>query len=131
MPTPQSDGVILVVDDEEHVRKMARRILNKLGCEIVLARDGAEGVLEFEKQAPRIKAVLLDLTMPHMDGVEAHKLMRSMNADVPVLLMSGYSEQTVVARFGDSKLAGFIHTPFRAEDLLAAVRAAMNRHVAD
>lgn len=121
-PLDGSKGAILVVDDEEPVRKTARRILSRTGCEIILARDGAEGALEFERRAPDLKAVLLDLTMPHMDGVEAHKLMRSLNPDVPVLVMSGYTEQAVSERFGAAGPAGFLHKPFRAEELLAKVR---------
>jgi two-component system, cell cycle sensor histidine kinase and response regulator CckA len=116
-PALQRRGTVLVVDDEEVVRGVAARILGSYGFEIVLAKDGREGVVRFKERAPEIVAVLMDLTMPHMDGVDAFREIRSIDENVPVLLMSGYNEQDAVVRFAGKGLAGFVQKPFTVEML--------------
>jgi two-component system cell cycle sensor histidine kinase/response regulator CckA len=111
-PMVHGSGVVLVVDDEEVVRNVARRILESFGFSVVIARDGREAVeLVLGAQQPFV-AVLMDLTMPNLDGVAAFEQLRSSKQQVPVILMSGYSEQDAVARFAGKGLAGFLQKPF-------------------
>ena len=115
-------GTVLVVDDEETVRATSARILSRCGFEVVLAVDGREAVEKFKLRPQDFRFVLLDLTMPQMNGVEAFGQMKLLRPDVPVLLMSGYNEQAAVERFAGRGLAGFIQKPFQMQTLLDRVR---------
>jgi len=115
-PLP-SRGTVLVVDDEDAVRVVAARILRSSGFDVITASDGREGLALFHEHHEVIVAVLMDLTMPAMDGVEALREIRALNARVPVVLMSGYNEQDAVDRFAGSGLSGFLQKPFTVEML--------------
>lgn len=115
-------GTILLVDDEETVRTVCRRILEGRGFQVLTAEDGLEGVEMFRKAPDKIGLVLLDMTMPHMDGEEAFREMRKIRPDVRVILTSGYSEQDATGRFSGKGLAGFIQKPFSSSTLLEKIR---------
>ena len=83
--------------------------------DVILGGDGREGVARFRERHLEISAVLMDLTMPNLGGVEAFREMRGLDQAVPVLLMSGYSEQDAVTRFAGKGLAGFVQKPFSLE----------------
>jgi two-component system, cell cycle sensor histidine kinase and response regulator CckA len=108
----RGSGTVLVVDDEEAVRQVTRRMLRSLGFEVELAVDGLDGVHQFEALGDRLRLVLLDLTMPRMDGEAAFREFQRIKVDVPIILMSGFNEQEVVSHFGVSGLAGFLQKPF-------------------
>ena len=109
---------MLVVDDEEIVRSVAARMLGSYGFDVILANDGREGVSVLPRTPrPKIVAILMDLTMPAMDGVDAFREIRSLDETVPVLLMSGYNEQDAVMRFAGRGLSGFVQKPFTVEML--------------
>ena len=113
----QRRGTVLVVDDEDVVRGVAARILGSYGFNVILANDGREGVARFSERRAEIVAVLMDLTMPQMDGVDAFREIRNIDENMPVLLMSGYNEQDAVMRFAGKGLAGFVQKPFTVEIL--------------
>jgi CheY-like chemotaxis protein len=116
-------GTILVVDDEESVRSIARRSLERVGYCVLTARNGIEAV-EILRQAPdRITAVLLDLTMPLMSGEETLQRLRVIRADVPILISSGYNEVEVIKRFLGQKLAGFVGKPYSAATLVGKIKS--------
>ena len=118
-------GLALVIDDEETVRAVAARTLESLGFTPLTAPDGAEGVRVFREHAGALRFVLLDLTMPHMDGEETHRELDRINPDVPVFLMSGFTEADTTDRFAGKKLAGFIQKPFDRRRLQAKLRAVL------
>ena len=122
-PAPgwRSSGKLLVIDDEESVRDIATRMLENLGFTPLVASDGPEGLRLFGEHAPSLRAVLLDLSMPHMDGEETYRELRRLNAKVPVILMSGFSEKDLMDRFQDQDLAGFIQKPFERDKLQACL----------
>lgn len=119
-------GLVLIVDDEDTVRSIAEEMLRVFGFEVESARDGEEGVEAFQKVAPRVELVLLDLTMPNMDGEEAFREIRKIREDVPVLLMSGFNEQEAINRFAGMGLAGFIQKPFKAGSLKTKIEQALS-----
>jgi PAS domain S-box-containing protein len=123
----QGSGLILVIDDEHVVRTVARQVLEQVGFSVLTAADGREGVESFRKNGDEISLVLLDVTMPGLSGEESFRMLRDLRADVPVLLSSGFDEQEVAARFGGLGPGGFIQKPYRPEELVAAVRAVMDR----
>jgi PAS domain S-box-containing protein len=118
-------GTILVVDDEETVRSVVKRMLRTLGYEVVEASDGHEAVEQFMVDPKRFLVVLLDLTMPRLDGAQVFTEIRRANPTVPVVLMSGYSEQEATAHFSGKGLAGFVQKPFDMAKLQQAIKAAL------
>ena len=114
----RAGGTVLVVDDEELVREVAEDILEQQGFEVLVAENGRQAVDIYRQRHPEIKLVLLDLTMPEMDGEEAFHTIRDFDPEALVLLMSGYSQQRARERLEGAGLAGFLHKPFRPRDLL-------------
>lgn len=108
----RGSGTILLVDDERTVRLVTSRMLEAFGFSVIAATDGDEAVQAYRENRSKIVAVLMDLTMPKMDGEEAYRQLRAMDAGVKVILMSGFNEQEVVSHFGASGLAGFLQKPF-------------------
>jgi two-component system cell cycle sensor histidine kinase/response regulator CckA len=122
-------GTILLADDERTVRDIGKRILERLGFHVILASDGDEAVRLFgETEAAhkeRIACVILDLTMPNKDGVEAFREIRALRGDVPVILSSGYNEQEVTQRFVGRQLSGFIQKPYQMKEMAEKLQAAL------
>lgn len=127
----RGDGTVLVVEDEETVRSTVERILRTLGFRVALAPDGAEGVRLFQEDPEGFAVILLDLTMPCMDGAQAIVEIRRLNKRVPVVLMSGYGEQDATARFSGMGLSGFVQKPFDIRTLQRALRSALSEWEAD
>ena len=115
-------GTVLVVDDEAAVRITAGRMLETMGFRVLLAENGLEAVECFREEGANIRAVLLDLTMPHLDGEGTFRELRRMRPDVRVLLMSGFNEQDAIRGFIGKGLAGFVQKPFATEDLRARMK---------
>ncbi len=115
-------GTVLVVDDEETVRDVCRRALQEVGFRVLTAADGAEGLEVFREHRALIVAVVLDLTMPKMDGHQTFNAMRMIVPGVKVVLMSGFSESEVINRFTTKAPAAFLQKPYTPELLLAKVR---------
>jgi PAS domain S-box-containing protein len=120
-----ASGMILLVDDEPGVRDTASKLLARLGYQVLCAADGAQAIHLFRNQAPRVSGILLDLTMPHLDGVQTLAEIRRIRADVPVIISSGYSETDVLQRFEGLKVNGFIPKPYTLEGL----RATLAKHL--
>jgi len=118
-------GTVLIVDDEENMRHVAELLLSRRGFTVLSAANGRHGFEVFQKHADAISVVILDMTMPEMDGPETYRAIRGIGSDVPVVLTSGYEEDDARRRFGESNLAGFIQKPFQVEDLLNVVRRAI------
>ena len=117
VPVPVFSGTILVADDEETVCVVTKRILEHMGWTVLTASDGREAVEIFRERADEIVCVLLDLTMPVMDGAEAFHEMRRIDADVKVILCSGYNMEDATERFAGKGLAGFIQKPYTIKAL--------------
>ncbi|RMH51289.1 MAG: PAS domain S-box protein, partial [Zetaproteobacteria bacterium] len=113
----QGSGTVLVVDDEETIRVTAAAMLEDVGFTVLTAADGAEGVELFRAHHEEIRAVLLDMTMPRMNGEEAFREMRLIDPTVRVVLSSGYNEQEATSHFAGKGLAGFIQKPYAPEAL--------------
>ncbi len=121
----RGSGLALIVDDEETVRAVTARTLESLGFAPITASDGVEGLRLFREHAGKLCLVLLDLTMPHMDGEETYREIHRINPDVPVILMSGFTETDTIDRFAGKKLAGFLQKPFDRKRLQAKLRSVL------
>ncbi len=113
----QGSGSVLVADDEPEVRAVVGRMLERLGFDVLHAEDGQAAITLFRAHIEAIICVLLDMTMPHVDGAETFRQMRQLRPDVRVILMSGYSEYDATMRFAGKGLAGFLQKPFRPQEL--------------
>jgi two-component system cell cycle sensor histidine kinase/response regulator CckA len=111
-------ATVLVVDDEEIVRKTAKACLEKRGYRVVTANNGQEAVERFRESGSEIGIVILDLTMPVMGGEEALRQLRAAGARAPVVLSSGYSEADARKNFVNHRLAGFLQKPYSAARLI-------------
>ena len=120
--TWQGSGVILVVDDEKVVRVLARSILEDAGFEVLECSNGRLALDAFKEHGDNIVAVLLDMSMPELDGSETFRELRRLCPEVRVILSSGYSESVALRRFGEEGIAGFIQKPYRPSSLLEKVR---------
>lgn len=110
-------GTILVVDDEEYVRVLGQRMLERLGYRVVLAPDGPGALKLFQAHRGQIDCVMLDLVMPEMDGAEVFEHLVGMDPNVQVVLTSGYHEQEIATRFAGKGLCGFLQKPYVIADL--------------
>jgi PAS domain S-box-containing protein len=115
---------ILVADDEEMVRKTAFAVLEKLGYRVLLSEDGSQALECFARHPGEIQLILLDMTMPVMNGEEVLTRLRSGGHRVKVIASSGYSEAEALGRFG-SGIDGFLQKPYTANQIARAVRAAL------
>ncbi len=118
----EQGGLILVVDDEPGVCETAKEMLELLGFSVVTAGCGTAGVEEYRRRRAEISAVVLDMTMPDMRGVEALTEIRKIDSRATVLMMSGYPQATVSGEMGTDKPDGFLLKPFSLEGLAKSVR---------
>jgi two-component system cell cycle sensor histidine kinase/response regulator CckA len=116
-------GRILVVDDEETSRDVTSRMLSTFGFETTSLASGVEAVELLRADPQRFGLVILDLTMPVMDGVETFHALRKIAPDLRVILMSGYNEQEALQRFSGQGLAAFIQKPFKLPELRELLRS--------
>ncbi len=132
-PEPEPDTVVptghetvLLVDDEEMIRNLGRRLLQRAGYQVHLADNGAQALEMYRRERARIDLIILDLTMPQLSGKDTLRQLVQMNPDVRVIIASGYSAEDMDVS-GLEKVAGFIPKPFREEDLLKMIRQALDR----
>jgi CheY-like chemotaxis protein len=117
----KGSGTVLLVDDEETVRVIGTEMLKELGFNVITAEDGRDAVEKF-KATPDIAFVILDLTMPHMDGEQCFSELRQLKSDIKVVISSGFNEQEVTQQFVGKGLAGFIQKPYKLSVLRKAIQ---------
>jgi len=115
-------GTLLVVDDERLLRETAATLLELHGFTVLTAADGVEAVEVFQRNRERIDAVVLDLSMPRLDGGGAFAELRRIDPAIRVLLMSGFTEDEAMRRFPLQGLAGFLQKPFAMDQLAHKLR---------
>jgi two-component system, response regulator PdtaR len=116
---------VLVVEDETLIRLDLRAMLERAGLEVVAeARDGEEALRLAREEAPDL--VVMDVKMPNLDGIEAARQMLA-ERPVPIVIVSAFTEETLVARAADAGVFGYLAKPFREADLLPAIATARAR----
>lgn len=113
---------VLVIDDEQPVRDAVTDILELAGLAVLAAPDGRAGIELYRQHQTDIGLILLDLSMPGLNGEETFRELRQLNAHVRVLLSSGYSHDEVAARFAGQDEVGFIQKPYEADQLVREVK---------
>ncbi len=121
------EGTVLLVDDEQDAREVGSLLLERAGFRVLTAGDGESAVEAFHAHRDETVCVVLDLTMPGIDGTETVRRIRKLGGDVPVVLCSGFPEDEAMSRFEGLGLAGFVEKPYSTEALLRSVLAAQSR----
>ncbi|MBI2425727.1 MAG: response regulator [Candidatus Hydrogenedentes bacterium] len=122
-------GLILLVDDEEPILRLASKALSRRGFEVLTASSGSEAISIYATEHSRIHAVLLDMTMPEMTGLETFHLLREINPNIRAILSSGHAASGSPASATGKGLVGFLQKPYRIEDLVNMVRQAVESTV--
>lgn len=120
--TWRGSGTVLVVDDEDVVRAVARMMLEFVGYTVLVASDGVDAVEVFRQHADEISVVLLDMSMPRMNGEQTFDAIRAIRPDARVILSSGYQERETIERFSGKGLAAFLPKPYQFQALLRKIR---------
>ena len=120
-------GTILVVDDEESVRNVARRMLERHGYRVITANDGDEGLRVYAEHEATVIAIVLDVTMPSMSGTEVLADLRRRGKSVPVVLASGYTSESLHAAVPGTATPVFVQKPFITSALMTGIDAALAR----
>ena len=131
-PPPQGEtaaqhghGTVLIIDDEPSVRTATGRMLSMLGYDVLEAPDGEQGVEIFRLRRGAVDAVVLDLTMPGLSGEETLRLLRQVDAEVRVIIFSGYAEDDVAERLRPLHPAAILHKPFTRQQIGQALQTAL------
>jgi two-component system cell cycle sensor histidine kinase/response regulator CckA len=127
----QTGGTVLLIDDEEQVRRMARVMLTHLGYTVIEAKDGMEALELFPQHQDEIRCVLTDLTMPRMSGWETLAALRNLSPDIPVILSSGYDEAQVMAEEHPDRPNAFLGKPFHLKELRETITRVLSTPVKD
>jgi PAS domain S-box-containing protein len=122
----RGEGTVILVDDEETIRALGRRMIENLGFKALVAADGREALDVYRAHMGEIVLVLLDLTMPHMDGEQAFRELRLLDPGVRVVMSSGYTESDIAPRFTGEGLVGFLQKPYTQAELRETIRAALD-----
>jgi CheY-like chemotaxis protein len=121
---------ILVVDDEEKIRKICKENLNLLGYSVITADSGIRAIEIYRKKAKLIDIVVLDMIMPGLSGKDTYERLKQINPDVKVLLASGYTLEGQAKEILDSGCNAFIQKPFRIEQLSTMIRKVLENECA-
>jgi CheY-like chemotaxis protein len=114
--------LVLVIDDEEHIREAVTDILDLEGITVLAAADGRSGLELYQQRRDEIGLIVLDLSMPGLSGEQTLQELRTIDAQVRVLLSSGFSQVEVTPRFAGQPNVGFIQKPYDAEQLVYEVK---------
>jgi signal transduction histidine kinase/CheY-like chemotaxis protein len=131
-PSPgkmEEGGTVLLVEDEEPLRKMIVIMLDRLGFSVLEAKDGIEALDVFWQHREKIRFVLTDLTMPRMDGWETLTALRKLQPDIPVILASGYDLAHVMAGVHPELPQAFLAKPYNLKALRAAIAQTLERRL--
>src|SRR5476649_653766 len=117
---------ILIAEDETIIRLDLRALLEGAGHEVVAeARDGEEAVSLAREHAPDL--AVLDVKMPHLDGIEAARRILE-ERPIPIVMLTAYGQEELVARAVEAGVFGYLVKPFREQDLVPAIETARARH---
>lgn len=122
---PVSKPSILVVDDEEMALTLIKSLLSGAGYRVLTAQSGFECLDLFRRQPQGYELILLDLTMPFMDGEETFHRLREIRPDVPILLCTGFIQQDRLERLMKAGLTGFLRKPLAPDEIVDHIRSVL------
>ena len=115
---------VLLIDDETMVLEVGQAILERLGHTVITAMNGEEALAKFTQHRQAIGCVVLDLTMPGMDGKEIYAKLHELNSDLPIIIASGLTVEQVLAEFGSIEIepASIIQKPYQVANLSSKIQ---------
>lgn len=124
-------GRVLVVDDEQHVRKLVRMTLTRGGYDVVEAEDGEKGIAAVKSgdNPLMLDAIVCDIRMPNVNGIEAIAYFREQFPSVPVIVLTAYPDSESARKLFKQGVAEYLIKPVETDKLIGAVRKAVNDHV--
>ena len=122
---PRTQLLILLVDDEDVVRRSAGRVVRQSGHRVIFANSGEEALRVYTETQPRPDLVLMDLNMPGMTGDQAFEELKALDPQAPVVFVSGYWDRDLERRLRDMGALGFVQKPYEAATLRDAIVQAM------
>ena len=126
------NGRVMIVDDEDNVRKVLRLTLAKAGYDVVEAQHGGEGIktIGSDDNAFMLDVILCDIRMPKINGLEAIAFFQQQYPSVPIIVVTGYPDQKMATDLLSRGVFDYLVKPVEKEKLLQAVAAAMEKHLA-
>ena len=124
-------GTILVIDDEEILRRTSRSILKSIGYKVLVAENGQKGVELFLENRDAVDLVLMDMIMPEMNGMECFREIRRVQPDIPVILSSGFTHEDDIRTLTEEGLNGFLQKPYTSLKLSRAIRKVLEAEKED
>jgi CheY-like chemotaxis protein len=121
----QSSGVVLLVDDEDAVRRIGSLMLERVGMKVVSVASGEDALRMLDGGIHDLRCVILDLMMPRLSGADTLRAIREKNQNLPVLIVTGYGEADASDLLGELSATGLLVKPFTSEQLEVALRAAL------
>lgn len=122
----RKNATILIADDEKYIRDLATKMLTIAGYSVLLAQNGREAITMYTENIKQISCIILDLTMPELDGVEALAELRKISYSVPIIISSGYCENDIEERFKDKNISGFLQKPYQITEIVSAIKKALD-----
>jgi PAS domain S-box-containing protein len=124
---PSGRETILLVDDEEMVRALGQRVLERCGYTVLMAEDGVQALEMYQAHREEIGLVVLDVVMPEMGGLECLRRLRELDPQVKVLISTGYTANNTAQKLVAGGALGIVEKPFLLQDFAVAVRAALDK----
>jgi two-component system, cell cycle sensor histidine kinase and response regulator CckA len=131
IPEIAESGSVLLIEDEDQVRNLAKIMLIRMGYKVLEAKDGMEAIEIFQQHQDEVRCVLSDLTMPRMSGWDTLAALRKLSPGIPVILSSGYDEAQVMAVEHTERPNAFLGKPYQLKGLRETVRRVLtaNAHL--
>ena len=123
----QGEGLVLLVDDEYVMRVTGSAMLKEFGYDVLTAENGKKGLEVFRKNTEKIKLVVLDMIMPHMNGRDCFAAIRDIAPEARIVLSSGFSRKEDVQDLKEQGLAGFVQKPFRSVEFSRVIAKALKK----
>ena len=120
------EELVLLVDDEESIRRVARQTLERHGYRMIEASDGTQGLAQYKQHQSGVQLVITDLAMPFMDGLAFIHALRQINPKVKIIAMSGHQSKASVGNLPPKLVQALLTKPFNATELLKALQQALH-----
>ncbi len=113
---------ILVIDDEDYILDIVGLMLEEIGCRTMQAANATQGLKLYAEKCDQISMIILDMTMPEMDGLSCARKLLEINPDAVIVISSGYTKEQLAERVDGMNIAGFLQKPYSQEELYAIVK---------
>lgn len=127
LSSPSKTGTILLIDDEAVVRTAVADYLQFTGYSVIMAEDGQAGLEIFKQRQGEIDLIMLDVSMPVMNGLEALTYIRQLSTTVPIIIFSGLDEPENLTKMGALQFTTFMKKPFRLNELIKQINGIVNQ----